>query len=181
MVEKKNNIIKKILGILTRGLFIGVFLLVVVIVVQGFQNPDKAPSILGYQPLTVLSNSMYPTFETGDLIIVQKTDPTKIIVDDVVTFQEESGTSITHRVIDVVNDQKGLGFLTKGDNNNIVDEQIVRAGMIEGVSTFHIPNLGFIANFAGGPAGFILLIILPLLGYLTLEIMERFKKVAVEN
>lgn len=177
----KRNTFKKILGIVTRMLFIGVFLLVLLIIVQGIQNPDKAPSILGYQPLTVLSNSMYPAFETGDLIIVRRTEASEIKVDDVITFQEKDGPSITHRVIDLVDDQGGLGFMTKGDNNNVADEQIVSAEMLHGKSTIHIPNIGFVAKFAGGPAGFLLLIIVPLFGYLALEIMERLKKVEVEN
>src|SRR5699024_8739712 len=134
--------------------------------------PGQSPSILGYKPLTVLSNSMDPAFETGDLIFVKKTDASAIEVGDVITFQAKGEPLITHRVEEIIDDQNGISFITKGDNNNVADDMPVTADMLQGKQVFHIPNLGFIAKFASGSKGVIFLIIIPLIGYVALEIWE---------
>ena len=42
--------------------------------------------IAGFTPLAVQSDSMAPTFNKGDLIIIQKCDTSKLEVGDIVTF-----------------------------------------------------------------------------------------------
>lgn len=177
--EKKP--LQKILGMIATTCMVGIFLLVLLVFVQVIKNPGQSPSILGYKPLTVLSNSMDPAFETGDLIFVKKTDASAIEVGDVITFQAKGEPLITHRVEEIIDDQNGISFITKGDNNNVADDMPVTADMLQGKQVFHIPNLGFIAKFASGSKGVIFLIIIPLIGYVALEIWERTKKVKPEH
>lgn len=108
-----------------RGVFISVFLLVLLLFLQVINNPGQAPSILGYQPFTVLSNSMNPAFETRDLIINRKMEASKIHWMMWLRSKKKVG-HLSHRVVEVLDDQDGIGFITKGDNNNTHFRKIVR-------------------------------------------------------
>ena len=81
------------------------------------------------------------------LLFVKKVDPAEVKVDDVITFKETSGNFITHRVIEVIIDGGEVGFVTKGDNNNVKDEEVVKGENLIGKQTFIIPNAGYIAKF----------------------------------
>ena len=85
-----------------RGLFKGVLLGVVIICVALISATIAIPRIIGAVPLTVLSGSMVPTFNPGDLIVTLPVDNAReeIKRGDIVTFQPESGVStlITHQI-----------------------------------------------------------------------------------
>ena len=169
------NTCKKGLALVFRLLIAIVIILIFVGGYQSFKNPNEPVSFLGYQPLTVLSNSMNPTFETGDMLFVKRIDPKEVKTDDVITFREPGGKLITHRVIEVIDSSGEIGFMTKGDNNNVKDGEVVKGKSLLGKEVFNIPNVGYIADFLRSPMGLILLIFLPLAGYLCLEIYERKK------
>lgn len=83
---------------------------------------------------------------------------------------------MTHRVMDVVDQYGEIGFITQGDNNNVEDEKIVTADMLVGKQVGYIPKIGWISHLFSGKIGFIWLFLLPMTGYLSLEIYERLKK-----
>jgi len=75
-------------------------------------------SISSYAP----TGSMKPTFDQGSNGIRIKPDsPEQIELGDIVTFGDES---IVHRVVEKGMDEEGYWFITKGDNNQVSDEQI---------------------------------------------------------
>lgn len=70
------------------------------------------------------SESMLPVFgvnSTGIEIIPKSEE--QINVGDIITF-EKGGKLIAHRVIEKGADDKGIFFITKGDNNNLDDGKI---------------------------------------------------------
>mgnify|MGYP001562871945 CR=1 FL=1 len=78
------------------------------------------------------SDSMLPVFgvdSTG--IEITPKDEEQIKVGDIITFEKE-GRLIAHRVIDKGADEKGVFFITKGDNNNLDDGKI-RFAQIKGI------------------------------------------------
>ena len=157
-------------------LFIAVIIVLILMVAyQSIKDSSKPPSIFGYQPLTVLSNSMNPAFETGDMLFVKKVDPTEVKTDDVITFREPSGKLITHRVMEIIDTGGEVGFVTKGDNNNVKDGEVVKGKSLFGKQVLNIPNAGYIADFLRSPLGLILLIFIPLVSYVCIEIYERKK------
>jgi signal peptidase I len=139
---------------------------------QASKNPDEIPSFFGYKPFTVLSNSMQPAFSAGDMLFVNEKPTSKIAVNDVITFKESNRKLITHRVVD----KTKQGFMTKGDNNNIKDEEIVAPENVVGTLAFTIPKAGYVSKFVSSPWGITLLILIPLLGYLLLEIYDLISK-----
>ncbi|WP_339213840.1 signal peptidase I [Ornithinibacillus sp. FSL M8-0202] len=119
------------------------------------------PEILGYQLKTVLSGSMEPEFNTGSIIAVEPGgDMTRFQSGDVITFVEEDGKLITHRVIEVVNSGEHVMYRTKGDNNASPDSSLVLSeNVVAQYTGFTIPYLGYVVNLAQSQNGAFLLLI----------------------
>lgn len=139
---------------------------------QASKNPDEIPSFFGYKSFTVLSNSMQPSFSAGDMVFVKDKPINEIAANDVITFKEMDQKLITHRVVG----QTKQGFVTKGDNNNVEDEKIVKPDDVVGTHAFTIPKAGYVSKFVSSPMGITLLILIPLLGYLLLEIYDLISR-----
>lgn len=81
-------------------------------------------NVFGYSYFVVATGSMSGTIETDDVIFVRLTKNVK--VNDIVTFKDEKGKIITHRLID----KRGSKYVTKGDVNNMADESITKEQII---------------------------------------------------
>lgn len=81
------------------------------------------PRLAGYQTMTALSDSMDPTFMTGDLILVTNEPVSKVRVGQVISFHAPTGyhQEITHRVVRIVTPGTHPVVETKGDANTAVD------------------------------------------------------------
>jgi signal peptidase I len=120
------------------------------------------PTFMGYQVKAVLSGSMEPTFQTGSIISIKRGDEHTIYKKgDIITFRMEDKL-ITHRIIDVLNENGQVVYKTKGDHNNGPDLWTVPAQAIIGKYTnFTIPYIGFALEFFNTKAGSALLLIVP--------------------
>ena len=76
-----------------------------------------------YRTVTVLSGSMRPTFNPGDMIVVSPEPMRDLRVGDVITFQiPTAGHPVeTHRVVSILRPGPEPIVRTKGDANNTVD------------------------------------------------------------
>ena len=108
---------------------------------------DKLFKLIGFRSYTVLSGSMEPEFYPGDLVITQHKDKADIKVDDIVTYRDNEGIVITHRIIEKTNE----GYITKGDNNNVNDSDILKEQDIIGEVKISIPKVGYVMNFLSNP------------------------------
>ena len=108
--------------------------------------------IMGYQVYTVISGSMEPAYGVGDLLYVKKVDVNTIEVGDPITFVlNEDLVVATHRVVRV--DTENQRFYTKGDANDIEDQNPVHFNNVIGVPQFSIPKLGYVSDFVQNPPG----------------------------
>ena len=129
------------------------YLALVVAVVVAFQMSSSkgAPRIvLGYSVMTVLSGSMAPEIPKGALIINKQVDLNSIQVGDDITFMIDEKTTVTHRVIAIVENHNKTGkrgFQTQGIANLAVDRDIVHADNVVGKVIFHDKNIGMAVNF----------------------------------
>lgn len=169
-MEQVGIIVKRVIPIV-------IISLIVMIVFSIFisLNSSKPLSFFGYKPLTVLSNSMVPIFEAGDVIITREVDAEDLKEGDIISFYNEEKNLITHRITSIVGESGEKHFYTQGDNNKTMDEDITTADEIVGKELFHIPNLGFLSQYTKGPMGFLLFIIVPLTGYVCLTVYEKIK------
>ncbi|GAA3824783.1 hypothetical protein KACC15558_03380 [Brevibacterium ammoniilyticum] len=135
-----------------RGLRSGVFAIVLI----GFLGLTVAigvvPRVMNGAALTVLTGSMEPTYEPGDIVVSVPQDSYNI--GDPVTFQPRSGDPmlITHRVVAVTDTPDGRTYVTRGDANGNDDEPIVDA-QVMGKVIYSIPKLGYVQQAVGGNKG----------------------------
>jgi signal peptidase len=127
-----------------KGLGVGVAIIAVLIAFAAIVYPR----LIGGVPLTVLSGSMVPTFNPGDLVITKPVDAKDLKRGDIITFQPKSDdpSLITHRVISIGTTLAGKEVIvTKGDANNAQDPSIMPE-QVKGEYVYRIPYLGFVAN-----------------------------------
>ncbi|MBH0164250.1 signal peptidase I [Fictibacillus sp. 7GRE50] len=165
-----------ILGSVLFGLLITLVGFSVYLTISAKANPNEIPSVLGFKPLTVLSNSMYPELEAGDMIFARELDPTEVKRGNVITFKENDGRIVTHRVVKVISEKGETTFQTKGDNNNVVDQELVSSSQLLGMMGFNVPNAGHVAKFAASPIGAFVFFGVPFFFYVLLEMNDFLKR-----
>ena len=108
----------------------------------------------------IVSQSMVPTININDGIVVKRVDNDKYNVGDIISFvttdSRFKGSVITHRIVDKKQSTDYTSiYTTKGDNNASVDANSVYTSMINGKVLFRIPKIGYIYNFLNNPINFI--------------------------
>lgn len=91
----------------------------------------------------VLTDSMVPTLNRGDIAFTLPQDPH---VESIVAFEGplNDGSIWVHRVIEVREENGETTFITKGDNNLGADSYSVSRDSVLGVVVFKIPYIGLI-------------------------------------
>jgi signal peptidase len=102
------------------------------------------PFAFDARPLTVLSGSMEPTLDTGDVVIVKRIAPLDARPGDIVTFRdpEQPGRLVTHRVRTLRVQDGRVRFVTRGDANNTSERWQVEAGGQISRVLYRVPDLG---------------------------------------
>jgi len=121
--------------------------------------PKKVPGIFGYKPFVVLSNSMKDVFNIGDLIIVKEVNTDDLEKGDIISFRTPQDFVTTHRINSLVERKGSICYITKGDNNNSEDKDIVCPKKVEGIYVGKIPKLGGLVLFIQEPIGFAIMMI----------------------
>ena len=187
MVKEKTSTAHKILTIVGTVLciiLIPILLINLTLIAKSYINKDEVPSIGGTLPLIVLTDSMYPEIESGDLIICRTAEADEIEVNDIISFFDPAGNGtsiVTHRVIEIVEEDGEILFRTRGDYNNTEDKELVPAENLVGIYKMRIAGAGHIAMFMQSTAGLIVCVVLPiilLVGYdfIRRHIYEKSKK-----
>lgn len=103
----------------------------------------KSPfvSIFNIGMLQVTSGSMEPNIKVGEIIIILKTKDYN--EGDIVTICTKNNNLITHRIIK----KEDKNYITKGDFNNIQDEDIITKENIKGKVIFHSKFLGMLCKY----------------------------------
>lgn len=136
-----------------------ILLVNVYVIIQAKSKPNSVPSVFGYKPFIVLSGSMETEIYVGDLVIVKEVDSSTLEVNDIIAFRDSENLVTTHRIVDVVNTDKGRCFETKGDNNNTKDDNIVCSDSIEGKYHSKISKIGNAILFIQEPLGFVVMML----------------------
>ena len=158
-MEKKKNTASKVIKGIVIGILSIVLLLNIYIIIQAKSKPNSVPSIFGYKPFIVMSGSMESKLYAGDLVFVKNVDPKTLQVNDIIAFKDSDNIVRTHRIINIVNTDKGRCYETKGDNNNDKDDNIVCPEMVEGRYHSRIPKVGNAILFIQQPLGFIIMML----------------------
>ena len=184
-----NSKAKSIMGVISDILLIIIIVIAIVITVMTFtsKSSDKGiGNILGYTPFSIQSDSMAPTFSSGDLIISKEVkDVNELKVGDVITYitvlTDSTGRNVrgnnTHRICEIEHNSDGTvaAFITMGDAIEMVDNVLVlpdeviakqvNSGIDENgnrLEGLKISNFGSALNFLQSKTGFMICTIIPL-------------------
>lgn len=178
-MDKTSNIKDKILtviGTIMCVILVPILLINLTLIAKSYLNKDEVPSVGGYLPLIVLTDSMHPEIESGDLIICHTIEGDEVKEKDVIAFFDPAGngsTIVTHRVIEIINQDGDLEFRTKGDFNNTEDKMLVPEENLAGIYQTKIPGAGHIAMFMQTTNGLLLCVVLPIVLLIGWDVARR--------
>ena len=163
-----NNRIKKLVFI-----FLVIILYNIVLLYMSYIDKFDTPSFYIYKAYLISTESMEPEIKKGDVIIIKKVDEEQLRVNDIITFKTDEEV-ITHRIVQINDDGMEKTYVTKGDNNNVEDPEVLTYEEIEGKQIIKIPGLGkIIAGLKNGIV-IILVILIGLIMYLNrIEMKEK--------
>lgn len=135
---------------------------------------------------TIVSGSMEPNINIYDVVVSKKVkSPSEIKVGDVITFVSTSsiskGFTVTHRVIEIVNTDEGIGYRTQGDNNLSPDTAPALYENVIGKVILRIPQLGRVQEFLSTKGGWLIVIVIPALFIIISDILKIFKLTGVKK
>ena len=130
------------------------------------KDQSQVASVAGFTPMVVKTDSMAPTFEAGDLIMIRKCDTSQLKEGDIVCFHtiiENEYALNTHRIYKIDETAGVRSYTTKGDNNEISDQHVIADGDIVGKYVGRLPKMGKVMDFLSSSVGFLVVIVLPML------------------
>lgn len=168
----------KTLKKIIRVIIATIIILIVALNVYNFINikilNKDLSTIFGYSTLEVVSGSMRPTIEVGELIIID-TNEKNYKKDDIVTFYDVNGAFVTHRIVSIDEDE----MITKGDNNDSKDG-VINTDKIVGKYVCKIPYLGTVLSIIQKPVILALILVIGIL-YSYLVSTEETKEKKIEQ
>lgn len=181
----KNSKLKKtfsIIGNIFLWLFVAFSVFITILVFSSQNNKESIPSIFGNSFITVQSDSMNPTFKTGDLIIdkILTNDEKKTLQKgDIITYYVDlNGDGVselnTHRIVDVYEESGYIHYVTKGDNaktNPVNDKDpVMHPFVIAKYTGTRVPGVGKVISFLQSSVGFLVVIVIPLVVFFLFEL-----------
>ena len=96
----------------------------------------EVPKFFGFCVLQIVSGSMETEIPTGSYILVKEADVDEIEKDDIISFYSSDpsiyGYLNTHRVVEKIEGENGVEFVTRGDANTTDDEYTAKADNLIG-------------------------------------------------
>jgi len=163
--NSKNKEMIKLIGTIFFFIFSG--LLVLFVLIEAF-IPNMTVKVFQFKPYTVITESMEPVINVGDMAIV--TNPTankldKLEVGDIITFNADidyNGTKevVTHYIFSITENTEGERIIrTNRYGSTTPDPWILGDSDVLGVYAFRIPFLGNVANFIKSPYGIVAIVV----------------------
>lgn len=142
-INKRLKIENRIRNILY-GIMYAVLIIIMVynisLIAQSILKPNKTPSFLGVKTYVIISGSMEPNIEIGDIVVVKAEE--NLDIGDVISYRKGQSV-ITHRITQINKNENGeIEYKTQGDNNNVEDEESIKPSNIEGKVIKIVPKLG---------------------------------------
>ena len=160
----KNNKVLNILWRIIKGITSAIIILIVLTIILQRVSNNKL-TLGGFGIYTVVTKSMVPTYQVGDMLLSQKVDPNTIKVGDDVVYLGNTdtfnGKIVTHRVIEIEGEEPNKVFHTKGIANTIEDPTIT-GSQIYGKIIAKLTILSLIAKVITNIYGMFFIVIVPI-------------------
>ncbi len=170
---------KVVSNIIVALIYLSAFILLTIGVLSYLNK--ETPSIFNRYFLVVQSDSMVPTLQVGDIVIVKPSEQYQ--KDDVISFKmkiNDLDVIITHRIYEVIDTNGEQNYRTKGDNVLISspDAWLITDDDILGVVNHKIPIIGWFYNYVIVQRHLYLLFVPLILGFVYLgysQIIKMYK------
>ena len=157
-----SKILKMIWKVLKWVMGFLIILIVSVIVIQRVSN--NKITLGGYSIFTVVTQSMIPKYQVGDMLLARVSDTSRLKVGDDVVYMGSVGTFagkiVTHQIIEI-EEGSPRRFHTKGINN-MIEDPVVDEGQILGRVVTKLTILSMISKVISNQFGFFFIIFVPI-------------------
>ena len=156
------NLLKIIWEVLKWVMSIFIILIVSVIVIQRVSNNKF--TLGGYSIFTVVTQSMIPKYQVGDMLLAKSVDTSKLKVGDDVVYMGAVGTFqgkiVTHQIVEI-EEGSPRKFHTKGINN-MIEDPVIDETQIFGKVVMKLTILSMISKVISNQVGFFFIIFVPI-------------------
>lgn len=178
LIEKiKNN---KFINIFVKIIkaIVTLFIVFVVSIIFIQRISDNKITLGGIGIYTIITQSMVPKYNVGDMVITKSVDPSTLKVEDDAIYMGEkgdfNGKIVTHQIIDIETEDGKLYFHTKGINND-VEDPLVSEDQIMGKVIYKSVILSFISKIVNNAYGFYFVIFIPFGILVAMEIIDMIE------
>lgn len=168
--KRKQEKLKKVFNSIIYIILLPILIYNIFIIAQAVINPNKTPNFLGIKTYIIVSGSMEPNLEIGDIVIVKETKKEELKVGDIISFRQGQSV-ITHRINEISEEK----YITKGDNNNTTDDEPIEYEQIEGKVEKIVPVIGKLALMLHQKIAIIIFIVLVYIYVLYTSTIKRKK------
>ena len=148
--------------------------LIILFIINLILSFEENTHIFGIYMFNIVSESMEPTFYKDDLVIVKKCKMQELQKGDIITFKQEDRT-ISHRMIAITQEDGEFKFITKGDNNDILDKEKVEMKDVYGKVLFSVKKIGKFIHYIQNARGLINIVIFIIIIYVLISLRDNQK------
>jgi signal peptidase len=112
------------------------------------------------QLFIVRGGSMEPAIPLGALIATRAVPPADLRLGDIVTMRGEGNRVVTHRIVELVEEDGRIWLSTQGDASVAPDLERVPAEVVVGRVDAFVPLLGYVLAFISLPSGMLAVVAL---------------------
>jgi signal peptidase len=165
--------VREIISMIAVTILALVAVLAVVVAVSTHIASNGQLGLFGHPVMSVLSGSMAPTINTGDLVVdnrLTSAQAASLHVGQIISFRSAANSRqiFTHRIAAVEAVSGGsVGYITKGDANDARDAPIALSTNIVGLYQSKVPDGGYILNALHRPLALGLILASPILWLLS--------------
>ena len=168
--SKAFKIVKTVLRVM---IWFCLFAFVISVCLQSFSNNKL--SFFNYRMFTVITGSMKPKYDIGDVLIDKKIKAEDIKVGDAITYQGLSNSYkdkvITHQVVKIEKKDGKYYYHTKG-LANLVEDPLVSYDQVLGKVIYKSILISFVYKIISTNVGFYAFIIVPIMYIIISEIIS---------
>ena len=164
----------KVISIIVK-VFIWMALIAFVISVCMQRFSNNKLSVFNFRMFTVVSGSMKPKYNIGDVLIAKEIKPENIKVGDTISYQGTVNSFkdkvVTHQVVGIEKVDGRYYFRTKG-LANLVEDPIVSADQVYGKVIYKSFIISLVYKIVSTSIGFYAFIIIPIMYIIVSEIIS---------
>lgn len=161
----RRNRIRKVLGAVSCAAALLIIACAACILYQKAVRKSDSVSLFGYRSYLVLSGSMEPAILPGDIVVARTVEESQVAEGDIVTFVDEDGVTVTHRIMEVITEDGKKYYRTRGDSNNADDIGLISIENIKGKYSFKISRDGLLMKTIMTSRGMVISVLVAVILY----------------